>query len=249
MGFNKQLFQAIESGNAFQNPLADIGAQTSSAASEGVNNTNRLNHTNEQTQIALNAAGLTPARIKLLSGSFAAVQASSTVVNNYGQRSVDELFERAGTSESNKQADKLIGNPHTSCDITNQFFGVIQGLGQSWLDSYNKAMEGVGQKLGELLEAIDKGIGAGLAEIQRLAGELNAMIDGFSKFVEDTANEILKGIDEELSFIASKIKRSINLGFAFIFEDWLKDSCLAQVFKQTGTPEIRQIIQETEQQQ
>lgn len=240
MSVNKELFSLLEKDQAFQNPLKEGASKTSSNAAEGVQNINGLLGADEQTQEAMASAGLTPARLTLLSGSLGTASTSSQKISDYGDQTIDEMYKRSGTAVSNKQADLFVGNPQESCDITNKFFGVIQESGARWLGELDSAIGNINKQIENLLDAIEAGFG----KIQEMARALNQYIDEFVSFVAQKAQEILDGIQEELDFILDKIKRSIQLGFASIFDDWLNDPCLKQVFQQTGSPELQTIIQE-----
>lgn len=237
---NSQIYDALDQGNAFTNPLPGYSAASQALITSGQANVTGLSSiTDTQVQGALTAGGITSAKLTQTTSMYNAANTSIGTLNAYGNQTIDEAYSRMGTSVSYKSALKGIQREPNNCDLINNAFGVIQTTGRQWLNAMQSAMNTVTSKLGELYALAKQGVSAGLAKIQALASEVSGYITTAIAAVTDVAKQITDGIAAELAHIQSMIKSCLNFSFAGVLEEWAKDNCAAGVLSSIGSSTLK----------
>lgn len=240
---NAQLYDVLDQGNAFTNPLPGYSAASQALISSGKANVTSLGTiTDTQVQTALTAGGLTSAKLTQATTMYGAAGTSISTLNSYGDQTITEAYSRMGTSVSYKSALKGIDREPNNCDLINNAFGVIQTTGRQWLNNIQSALNTVTGKLGELYDLAKQGASAGLAKIQALAAEVTGYINTAVAAVNDIAKQITDGIAAELAHIQSMIKSCLNFSFAGVLEEWAKDNCAAGVISNIGSSSLKNAL-------
>lgn len=240
---NAQIYDALEQGNAFNNPLPSLSTTSQGLITSGKATTASLANTgNTQIQGALTAGGLTTAKLNETTAMFNSADTSITTLNNYGDQSVNEAYSRIGTSVSYKSGLKSIEREPTNCDLINNAFGVLQTLGREWLGAMESALSTVTAKMQELAELVAQGISAGLAQIQALAAEVTQYVNAAITQVAQIGQQITQGIAAELAHIQDMISKCLNFSFANVLSEWAKDLCAGGVINNIGSDNLKNAL-------
>lgn len=240
---NAQIYDALEQGNAFNNPLPSLSSTSQGLITSGKATTAALANTgNTQIQGALTAGGLTTAKLNETNTMFTSADTSLTTLNNYGDQTVNEAYSRIGTSVSYKSGLKSIEREPTNCDLINNAFGVIQTLGRQWIGAMEGALSTVTAKMAELAELVAQGVSAGLAKIQALAAEVTGYINDAISQVAQIGQDIANGIASELAHIQDMVSKCLNFSFANVLSEWAKDLCAGGVINNIGSDNLKSAL-------
>ncbi|WPJ72034.1 hypothetical protein DEEACLCL_00009 [Salmonella phage CRW-SP2] len=236
---NAQLYDVISSGNAFNNPLTSLSGTSLGLVNTGKANASYLSSVADPSiQGALTAGGLTPTKLASANTMYTNAGAGVNTLVTYGDRSVNEAYERMGTSTSYKEGLKSVGREPNNCDLINNAFGVLQTTGRQFLNAMETALSTVTQALSELKDLVAQGVSAGLSKIQALATTVSGYISQAATAVAQVVQDIETGIANELAHIESMVKSCLNFSFANIISEWYKDSCAAGIIKNLGSKDL-----------
>lgn len=237
---NAQLFDVLDQGNAFTNPLTGYSASSTALIANGGASVTGLNAiTDTQVKAALTAGGMTASKLTQSTTMFGSATSSISTLNAYGDTTINDAYSRIGTSVAYKSGLKSVSREPNNCDLINNAFGVVQTLGRQWYNAMESALSAVTGKMSELLALAQQGVSAGLAKIQALAAEASAAIDTAIAKVNEVIKDITDGIAAELAHIQSMVKSCINFCFADILGEWSKDNCAMGILNNIGTSSLK----------
>lgn len=237
------VYDTLQGGNAFSNPLPDFAATPLQYATAGTNSvTSLLSVSDVQVTNALAAGGLTPTALNTAKTMYAGAATGIGTLTSYGAQSVNEAYDRISASTSYKSGLKSIGREPNNCDLINRAFGILQREGQLWLERYNTVLSAVNAKMDQLMVLVNQGIAAGAAKIQAAAAAVLTAVNEANAKINALIAEVEAGIAAELAHIQSMIKSCFNFGFANILQDWLGDGCAAATIKSIGSDQLNKAI-------
>lgn len=240
---NAQIYDALEQGNAFNNPLPGFSATSQDLISGGQQSVAGISSIPDTSvQAAIVAGGLTPAKLTSMNTMYGTANTGIGTLNTYGDQSVNEAYSRIGTSVSYKSGLKSIEREPTNCDLINNAFGVIQTLGRQWLTAMEDALSPITNKVQELYDLAKQGAAAGLDKIQALAAEVNGLINDAVAKVNGVIQNITDGIAAELAHIEDMVKKCLNFSFANVLSEWAKDICAGGVINNIGSTDLKNAL-------
>lgn len=234
----KQLFQLMNQGKAFVNPLqagssALTGAIGASAGHASTLTTN-LNNATYKTQLA--NAGLTPTVITNLTAGVATAGKTVSTLTAYGDTSVAETSQRLRIAENYNAVSQRFTGVDPGCSSHNGVMGVVKDLGQKAMDTYHTVMDNVNAAM----KAVNDAIAAGVATITDLAQKAYAAINTAIAKATEFANKVVQMIEDEAAEIARQLAASTHAWLAATLPDWFGDECKGQVLDKVSSPALKQ---------
>lgn len=233
----KQLFQLMNQGAAFTNPLqAGSAALTGNlSASTGHLSTLTTNLTNATYSKQLAAAGLTSTVITSMTSKVASAGSTVSTLTSYGDKAVEEFSQRARIADNYRSISRRFTGVDPGCSSLDGVMGVVKSIGQSAMDAYNAVMGTVNSAIGALNTAIKNGI----ADVSALATKAMAAInDGIAKATE-FANKVTQMIADEAAELARQTAASVHAWLSGVLPDWFDDSCKSNVMDKVATPALK----------
>lgn len=233
----KELFQLMNQGKAFINPLnAGSAALTSSIAGSKTHAgtlTTNLNNPIYKDQLA--SAGLTPVVITNMVTGATTGAAALTKLTTYGDQSVAETSQRLRVADSYNTVSKRFTGVDPGCSSHSGVMGVVKGLGQQAVDGYHTVMETVNKAMKDVNDAI----AAGVATITPLAQKALAAINSAVAKATEFANKVTQMIADELQELTRQLSASTHAWLASTLPDWFDDECKGDVLDKVSSPELK----------
>lgn len=233
----KQLFQLMNQGKAFVNPLIPGSSGLTSSISQSAGHvstlTTNLNNATYKTQLA--NAGLTPSVLTSMTTGAAAGSAAVTTLRNYGDKSIAETSQRLRVAEQYNTVSKRFTGVDPGCSSHNGVMGVVKSLGQTAMDGYNSVVASANTAMKAVNDAIAKGVADVTALAQKAVTAVNAAVAKATEF----ANKVTQMIADEVAELARQVAASTHAWLAGVLPDWFGDECKGQVLDKVSTPELK----------
>lgn len=233
----KELFQLMNQGKAFLNPLqsGSSALKGSLSASTGHLSTLTTNLTNPTYSQQLAAAGLTTAVITNMSGKITSAGSTVSTLTSYGDKAVTEFSQRARIADNYRSISQRFTGVDPGCSSMNGVMGVVKSVGQNAMDAYNTVVGAANSAIAAVNSAIQQGV----ANITALAQKaLTAINDAIAKATE-FANKVVQMIEDEAAELARQTAASVHAWLAGVLPDWFNDECKSDMMDTVGTPALK----------
>lgn len=236
----KQLFQLMNQGKAFMNPLNAGSAALSGAISESAGHISRLtnNLNNPLYADKLQAAGITPTLLTSMTAGAAAGAAAVVTLKTYGDQSVSEFSQRARIADNYRSISQRFTGVDPGCSSLSGVMGVVKDLGQSAMDICHSVMDTANSAIAALNSAIESGLSAIDNIIQQALGAINSAISQATAFV----NKVTTMIADEVEELARQAQAAVNGWLAGVLPDWFGDECKGELMDTVGTPALKSAV-------
>lgn len=233
----KQLFQLMNQGKAFVNPLiAGSAALTGSmAATAGHVSTLTTNLTNPAYQSQFASGGMTSTILTSMTTGAAAGAAAVVTLRNYGDTSVAETSQRLRIADNYNSVSKRFTGVDPGCSSANGVMGVVKEIGQNAMDAYNSVVSTVNSAM----KAINDAIAAGVATITNLITQAVSAVNAAIAQATEFANKVVNMIKDEAEELARQAAAATHAWLAGVLPDWFGDDCKSAVLDKVGTPELK----------
>lgn len=237
----KQLFQLMNQGKAFVNPLnAGSSALTGSlAATAGHVSTLTTNLTNPTYKAQLENAGLSSTVLTSMASGAVAGAATVATLRKYGDASVAETSQRLRVADQYNTVSKRFTGVDPGCSSHSGVLGVVKQLGQDAMDGYHTVIDTANKAIKAVNDAIAQGVASITALAQQALTKINAAIAKATEF----ANKVAQMIADEAAELARQIAASTHAWLAGVLPDWFGDECKDQVLDKVATPELKSAAQ------
>lgn len=233
----KQLFQLMNQGKAFVNPLISGSSALTSSLGQSAGHistlTTNLNNATYKTQLA--NAGMTSTILTSMTTGAAAGAAAVTTLRNYGDKSVAETSQRLRVSEQYNSVSKRFTGVDPGCSSHNGVMGVVKSIGQTAMDGYNTVVD----TANKALKAVNDAIAAGVASVTALAQQAVSAVNAAIAKATEFANKVTQMIADEVAELARQTAAATHAWLAGVLPDWFGDECKGQVLDKVGTPALK----------
>lgn len=233
----KQLFQLMNQGKAFVNPLisGSAGLTGSLSATAGHVSTLTSNLTNPTYKSQFEQSGMTSTI--LTSAATGAVAGAGTVatLRTYGDKSIAETSQRLRVADQYNTVSKRFTGVDPGCSSHSGVMGVVKDLGQKAMDGYQSVVDAANKAMAAINDAIAKGTAVITDLIQKAMTQINAAIAKATEF----ANKVKQMIQDEIDELARQVAASTHAWLAGVLPDWFGDECKDQVLDKVSTPELK----------
>lgn len=233
----KELFQLMNQGKAFVNPLnsGSVALTTSLSATAGHVSTLINNLTNPTYKSQFEQGGMTSTI--LTSAANGAIAGAGTVatLKSYGDKSVLETSQRLRIADQYNTVSRRFTGVDPGCSSHSGVMGVVKSIGQSAMDGYNTVITAANQAMKAINDAIAKGTAIISDLIQKAMTQINAAIAKATEF----ANKVTQMIADEAAELARQAAAATNAWLAGVLPDWFGDECKGEVLDKVGTPALK----------
>lgn len=232
-----QLFQLMNQGTAFTNPLRSGSSALTSNLSASTNHLSLLNTnlTNPTYSQQLSAAGLTSSLITSMSGKVTSAGSTISTLTTYGDKAVEEFSQRLRIADNYDSITKKFTGVDNGCSSTSGVMSVVQSYGQAAMDTYNSVISSANSAISALNTAIKNGV----SNIGVLAANAAAAINNAINKATEFANRVTQMIADETAEIARQTAASVHAWLSGVLPDWFDDPCKGDILNKVSTPALK----------
>jgi hypothetical protein len=228
LNFNKNLFSALGSSNAFQSATTEKATATNSQAS--VLRTRLDKYLPAEGQVIIDPLAPDATKVTNCQTALDNYGTGANTLNAHVQTRLASLLDDMQVASAVKEVDSYIDDVPSSCSNINTIAGILAGSTDSLLDATT-----------DILDELDAGITAfdgGTMELE----DFEDLLDRVTAELGSNITAILGMVNNEVSMVANMYSTFTSMAKSFQAAALLDDPCVRPFLVQLAGPELSQVL-------